>query len=116
MSPPARKVILLARTTTAFLITLTKSVPNYFQVVLVSQDAYDALYHAQDRLDDEYEPRALSRAPSRLKQPQLHEAPKQPPVQTIRNYNKVGLKYRVDAVKGNLNRGKLNLILLIHNN
>lgn len=62
------------------------------QVVLVSADTYDALYRATDRLDDEeYEPRIpVQRAnaiPSRsLKQ---HEAPKQPPVQTIRNYNKV---------------------------
>nr|XP_026486442.1 E1A-binding protein p400-like [Vanessa tameamea] len=63
------------------------------QVVLVSQDAYDGLYQAQDRADEEYEPRAVHRssAPSRLKQQQsqLQEGPKQPPVQTIRNYNKV---------------------------
>ncbi|XP_028167132.1 histone-lysine N-methyltransferase 2B-like, partial [Ostrinia furnacalis] len=58
------------------------------QVVLVPADAYDALYRAQDRLDDEYEPRAIQR-PSRLKQQQIQEGPKQPPVQTIRNYNKV---------------------------
>ncbi|KAG6451954.1 hypothetical protein O3G_MSEX007395 [Manduca sexta] len=60
------------------------------QVVLVSADAYDALYRQNDRLDD-YEPRALQRAPARQKlQPQpAPEGPKQPPVQTIRNYNKV---------------------------
>ncbi|XP_072938618.1 uncharacterized protein [Epargyreus clarus] len=59
------------------------------QVVLVSQDAYNALYQAQDRLDQDYEPRAVHRQPARLKQQPLQEAPKQPPVQTIRNYNKV---------------------------
>lgn len=61
---------------------------NCFQVVLVSPDAYD-LYQAQDRVDEEYEPRAVHRAPPRLKQNQIQESPKQPPVQTIRNYNKV---------------------------
>ncbi|XP_026732893.1 probable basic-leucine zipper transcription factor R [Trichoplusia ni] len=60
------------------------------QVVLVAADSYDGLYRASDRLDDEYEPRALQRQPSRLKQQQpIQEGPKQPPVQTIRNYNKV---------------------------
>ncbi|CAH0750527.1 unnamed protein product [Diatraea saccharalis] len=59
------------------------------QVVLVPADAYDTLYRATDRLDDEYEPRALQRAPARTKQSQIQEGPKQPPVQTIRNYNKV---------------------------
>ncbi|XP_047507028.1 proteoglycan 4-like [Pieris napi] len=58
------------------------------RVVLVSPDAYD-LYQAQDRVDEEYEPRAVHRAPQRLKQNQIQESPKQPPVQTIRNYNKV---------------------------
>ncbi|XP_063530472.1 uncharacterized protein LOC134741570 [Cydia strobilella] len=56
------------------------------QVVLVSADEYNALYRADDRLD-QYEPREAPRGPARLKtQPQ---EPKQPPVQTIRNYNKV---------------------------
>ncbi|XP_052755023.1 ataxin-2 homolog isoform X1 [Galleria mellonella] len=59
------------------------------QVVLVPADAYDSLYRANDRLDEEYEPRAVQRAPSRLKQQPAHESNKQPPVQTIRNYNKV---------------------------
>ncbi|CAH2108679.1 unnamed protein product [Euphydryas editha] len=62
------------------------------QVVLVSPDAYEGLYQAQERADEEYEPRAIHRssAPSRLKQQSpLQEGPKQPPVQTIRNYNKV---------------------------
>ncbi|CAB3238805.1 unnamed protein product [Arctia plantaginis] len=68
------------------------------QVILVA-DQYDRLYRADDRLDDDYEPRALQRqsAPSRFKpqqqqqqqQQQAQEGPKQPPVQTIRNYNKV---------------------------
>ncbi|XP_053612792.1 uncharacterized protein LOC128676618 [Plodia interpunctella] len=56
------------------------------QVVLVPADAYDSLYRASDRQDDEYEPRPRTQA--RLK-PALHESNKQPPVQTIRNYNKV---------------------------
>lgn len=61
------------------------------QVVLVAADSYDGLYRAADRLDDEYEPRALPRHQPRLKQQQqqVQEGPKQPPVQTIRNYNKV---------------------------
>ncbi|RVE50576.1 hypothetical protein evm_004803 [Chilo suppressalis] len=59
------------------------------QVVLVPADEYDALYRATDRLDDEYEPRSIQRQPSRTKQAQIQEGPKQPPVQTIRNYNKV---------------------------
>ncbi|XP_023949751.1 uncharacterized protein LOC112054278 isoform X2 [Bicyclus anynana] len=61
------------------------------QVVLVSPDAYEGLYQAQERADEEYQPRAAHRAPQpqpRLKQ-QPQEGPKQPPVQTIRNYNKV---------------------------
>ncbi|XP_045495160.1 MAP7 domain-containing protein 1-like [Colias croceus] len=57
------------------------------RVVLVSPEQYDSLYPAQDRIDEEYEPRAHRPQP-RLKQPQ-QDAPKQPPVQTIRNYNKV---------------------------
>lgn len=69
----------------AILTTLTKR----FQVVLVAADSYDGLYRASDRLDDEYEPRTLQRQPPRLKQQQVQESPKQPPVQTIRNYNKV---------------------------
>ncbi|XP_032515375.2 putative uncharacterized protein DDB_G0271606 [Danaus plexippus] len=60
------------------------------QLVLVSQDAYDNLYQAQNRADEEYEPRAVHRGPARIKSSQpLQEAQKQPPVQTIRNYNKV---------------------------
>ncbi|XP_075974328.1 uncharacterized protein LOC142975400 [Anticarsia gemmatalis] len=61
------------------------------QVVLVSADNYEGLYRASDRLDEEYEPRAIQRPQSRLKQQQQvqQEGPKQPPVQTIRNYNKV---------------------------
>lgn len=68
-----------------------------FQVVLVAQDAYDGLYQAQDRADEDYEPRALVRAPAqRHKQSQLQqEGPKQPPVQTIRNYNKVKLTIKI---------------------
>ncbi|KAI5633871.1 insect cuticle protein domain-containing protein [Phthorimaea operculella] len=60
-------------------------------VVLVSQEAYDALYRAQDRQDEEYHPRPVARpAPApRLKSSRIEEGPKQPPVQTIRNYNKV---------------------------
>ncbi|CAG9129042.1 unnamed protein product [Plutella xylostella] len=57
------------------------------QVVLVSADDYNALYRSTDRLDDEYEPRARQPLPGRTLKHQ--EAPKQPPVQTIRNYNKV---------------------------
>ncbi|XP_073948941.1 uncharacterized protein isoform X2 [Choristoneura fumiferana] len=57
------------------------------QVVLVSADEYDALYRADERRD-EYEPRGVPRAPARTKAP-AQEGPKQPPVQTIRNYNKV---------------------------
>ncbi|KAJ8730503.1 hypothetical protein PYW08_001916 [Mythimna loreyi] len=60
------------------------------QVVLVAADSYDGLYRASDRLDEEYEPRALQRQPARPRQQQqAQEGPKQPPVQTIRNYNKV---------------------------
>ncbi|XP_049868373.1 uncharacterized protein LOC126368422 [Pectinophora gossypiella] len=59
------------------------------QVVLVSADTYDALYRAQDRQDDEYEPRAISRPQPQPRLKQRVEEPKQPPVQTIRNYNKV---------------------------
>ncbi|KAL4710622.1 hypothetical protein ACJJTC_003258 [Scirpophaga incertulas] len=57
------------------------------QVVLVPAAAYDTLYRADERLDDDYEPRAVHRSPPRAKQ--VHEGSKQPPVQTIRNYNKV---------------------------
>ncbi|XP_038215107.1 MAP7 domain-containing protein 1-like isoform X1 [Zerene cesonia] len=59
------------------------------RVVLVSPDAYDSLYQAQDRIDEEYEPRAVHRPQPRLKQNPVQDGPKQPPVQTIRNYNKV---------------------------
>lgn len=65
------------------------------QVVLVGADQYNGLYRASERLDGEYETRPLQRAPARLKQQQqqqqqpVQEGPKQPPVQTIRNYNKV---------------------------
>ncbi|XP_045768242.1 proteoglycan 4-like [Maniola jurtina] len=61
------------------------------QVVLVAPDAYGGIYQAQDRADEEYQPRAIHRTPQpRLKQHQpAPEGPKQPPVQTIRNYNKV---------------------------
>ncbi|XP_013181407.1 PREDICTED: ataxin-2 homolog isoform X1 [Papilio xuthus] len=63
-------------------------------VVLVQADNYDDLYRASDRIDEEYEPRAPQRSPPRYKQQQQQqqlqsEGPKQPPVQTIRNYNKV---------------------------
>lgn len=64
----------------------------YLQVVLVQADGYDDLYRASDRIDEEYEPRVPQRAPPRHKQhqqPLQPEGPKQPPVQTIRNYNKV---------------------------
>ncbi|VVD03327.1 unnamed protein product [Leptidea sinapis] len=58
-------------------------------VVLVSPEAYESLYQAQDRNDEEYETRPVQRPQPRAKQTQTHEGPKQPPVQTIRNYNKV---------------------------
>jgi hypothetical protein len=70
---------------------------NHSQVVLVPADAYDALYRASDRLDDEYEPRSLQRGPSRPKQQQVQEGPKQPPVQTIRNYNKVNFNHHYSS-------------------
>lgn len=61
-------------------------------MVLVAPDAYDNIYRAQERNDEEYQPRAIHRAPQpRLKQQAAQEGPKQPPVQTIRNYNKVKL-------------------------
>ncbi|GBP86042.1 hypothetical protein EVAR_68520_1 [Eumeta japonica] len=57
------------------------------QVVLVSADEYDALYRANDRLDEsEYEPRGAARGRPAPAPPK--ESAKQPPVQTIRNYNK----------------------------
>lgn len=57
------------------------------QVVIVPDDAYSNLYRQND---EEYEQRPLQRAPIRPKQRQeTQEGPKQPPVQTIRNYNKV---------------------------
>ncbi|KAJ0175861.1 hypothetical protein K1T71_009020 [Dendrolimus kikuchii] len=60
------------------------------QLVIVPAGGYDGLYASNDRLDDEYQPRGVQRAPARPKQRQeVQEGPKQPPVQTIRNYNKV---------------------------
>lgn len=58
---------------------------------LVPADQYDSIYRQNDRQDEEYEQRPVQRLPSRQKlQPQpQQEGPKQPPVQTIRNYNKV---------------------------
>ncbi|CAG4999209.1 unnamed protein product [Parnassius apollo] len=59
--------------------------------VLVQGDSYDDLYRAADRIDEDYEPQAIQRAPLRYKQQQSQqqEGPKQPPVQTIRNFNRV---------------------------
>ncbi|XP_041984330.1 protein PRRC2A-like [Aricia agestis] len=63
--------------------------PRGQQVVLVSPEQYEGLYRAQDRLDEEYEPRAIAAQRAPVRKNQIHETPKQPPVQTIRNYNKV---------------------------
>ncbi|PSN51183.1 hypothetical protein C0J52_06047 [Blattella germanica] len=58
-------------------------------VLLQSADAYEGLQYARPRAQTEYRPLARALTTTRPLAPRAKEPPKQPPVQTIRNYSKV---------------------------